>query len=74
MLEITGGVSATALAFIFPAACFLHLTKDNKAPWYSRSKLPAMTCVAFGTTVMVISLYLALQKTWTSDGEPRICI
>ncbi|THH05464.1 hypothetical protein EW146_g9895 [Bondarzewia mesenterica] len=26
MLEITGGISATALAFIFPAACYLKLT------------------------------------------------
>ncbi|KDQ53489.1 hypothetical protein JAAARDRAFT_39173 [Jaapia argillacea MUCL 33604] len=29
MLEITGGVSATALAFIFPAACYLKLTYQN---------------------------------------------
>ena len=44
MLEITGGVSATTLAFIFPAACYYKLL-DKKAPWYSRTKLPAVACV-----------------------------
>ncbi|KAJ7188250.1 amino acid transporter [Mycena filopes] len=73
MLEITGGVSATTLAFIFPASCYLKLT-DNKEPWYSRAKLPAYACAAFGVVVMIISLYLALGKTWTSEGDARICI
>ncbi|KAG2146491.1 transmembrane amino acid transporter protein-domain-containing protein, partial [Suillus bovinus] len=44
-LEITGGVSATALAYIFPAACYLKLT-DPRVPWYSRAKLPAAVCLA----------------------------
>lgn len=72
MLEITGGVSATALAFIFPAACYLKLT-DQKVPWYARTKLPAVICVAFGCIVMAISLFLALGKTWTSEGDAKIC-
>ncbi|KAK7057179.1 aa-trans domain-containing protein [Favolaschia claudopus] len=73
MLEITGGVSATTLAFIFPASCYLKLT-DSKAPWYSRSKLPAYACATFGVIVMVISLYLALGKSWTTEGSAKICI
>ncbi|KAJ7346632.1 amino acid transporter [Mycena albidolilacea] len=73
MLEITGGVSATTLAFIFPASCYLKLT-DSKAPWYSRTKLPAFACATFGVIVMVISLYLALGKTWTPEGSAKICI
>ncbi|KAF8070129.1 amino acid transporter [Lyophyllum atratum] len=72
MLEITGGVSATTLAFIFPAACYLKL-QDAKVPWYSRTKLPAILCAAFGVTVMIISLFLALGKSWTKAGSPRIC-
>ncbi|KAF8658240.1 hypothetical protein AX16_002017 [Volvariella volvacea WC 439] len=68
MLEITGGVSATAFAFIFPSACYLKLT-DSKAPWYSRSKLPAFACASFGFVVMVISLALALRKSWTTEGS-----
>ncbi|KAJ6499287.1 amino acid transporter [Mycena sanguinolenta] len=73
MLEITGGVSATALAYIFPASCYLKLT-DSKAPWYSRAKLPAFACATFGVIVMIISLYFALGKTWTPEGSAKICI
>ncbi|KAJ7072315.1 amino acid transporter [Mycena amicta] len=73
MLEITGGVSATTLAFIFPASCFIKLA-DRSAPWYSRTKLPAYACAVFGVVVMTISLYLALAKSWTPEGSARICI
>jgi len=73
MLEITGGVSATALAFIFPAACYLKLT-DSQTPWHSRAKLSAIACVAFGIVVMAISLFLALSKVWTSEGDTKLCI
>jgi len=72
MLEITGGVSATALAFIFPAACYIKLV-DKKLPWYSRTKLPAVICVTFGVVVMTISLYLALAKSWTAEGAAKVC-
>ncbi|TFY75065.1 hypothetical protein EWM64_g8947, partial [Hericium alpestre] len=72
MLEINGGVSATALAFIFPAACNLKLTAAKKK-WYSRDALPGYVCVAFGAIVMVLSLCLALGKAWTSEGEAKIC-
>ncbi|KAH0827502.1 transmembrane amino acid transporter protein-domain-containing protein [Lanmaoa asiatica] len=72
-LEITGGVSATALAFIFPAACYLKLT-DPHVPFYSRAKLPAVACLVFGILVMVVSLFLALGKAWTREGEARICM
>ncbi|PPQ67311.1 hypothetical protein CVT25_005895 [Psilocybe cyanescens] len=73
MLEITGGVSATALAFIFPAACYIKLV-DKKLPWHSRTKLPAVICVLFGIVVMSISLFLALAKSWTPEGAAKICV
>lgn len=69
-LEITGGVSATALAYIFPAACFLKLTSSRDL----RTTIPAYACVAFGALVMVLSLALALGKAWTPAGEARICV
>lgn len=72
-LEITGGVSATALAFIFPTACYLKLANPS-LPWYSRSKVPAAICFAFGVVVMVVSLFLALGKAWTQEGEAKICV
>lgn len=73
MLEITGGVSATALAFIFPAACYYKLL-DKNLPWYHRTKLPAVICVVFGILVMSISLFLALSKAWTTEGSPKVCM
>ncbi|KAI8969563.1 AAAP amino acid permease [Trametes punicea] len=73
MLEITGGASATALAFIFPAACYLQL-KAPSAPWHARAKLPAVLCAAFGAVVLCISLFLALGKAWTPAGKATICI
>lgn len=72
MLEITGGVSATALAFIFPALCYIKLLPAS-VPLVSRTKLPPLICAAFGAVVMVISLILALQKAWTSEGSAKIC-
>ena len=72
MLEITGGVSATAMAFIFPAACYLKLSNLSE-PWYSRKRLPALACVVFGTTAMTLSLFLALQKSWTREGDAKMC-
>lgn len=72
MLEITGGISATALAFIFPAACYIKLV-DSKAALISRKKLPAVICVGFGTFVMVISLVLALRKMGSKAGDVKMC-
>ncbi|KAF8629657.1 hypothetical protein AX17_005596 [Amanita inopinata Kibby_2008] len=72
MLEITGGASATALAFIFPAICYVKLA-NNRQPWYSWAKLPAVVCATFGLIVMVISLFLALGKAWTPEGGARVC-
>ncbi|KAH9961337.1 AAAP amino acid permease [Russula dissimulans] len=69
-LEITGGVSATALAYIFPAACFLKLTSARDL----RTTLPAYACASFGAIVMVLSLALALGKAWTPAGEAKICM
>jgi len=73
MLEITGGISATTLAFIFPAACYVKLV-DKKLPWYSRTKLPAVICVGFGIIVMATSLFTALSKSWTREGSVKICV
>jgi len=72
MLEITGGVSATALAYIFPALCFIKLSKDT--PWRARSKIGAIACVSFGVTVLVLSVFLTLQKAWKEDnGVGKVC-
>jgi solute carrier family 38 (sodium-coupled neutral amino acid transporter), member 11 len=73
MLEITGGVSATALAFVFPAICHVALL-DRALPWYGRQKLPAVACAAFGTVVLAVSLVLAGHKAWSPEGGAKICM
>ncbi|KAG0706109.1 amino acid transporter [Suillus ampliporus] len=72
-LEITGGVSATALAYIFPAACYLKLS-DPHVPWHSRAKLPAAVCLAFGLAAMSGSLFQVVLKAYRPSGEPKMCI
>ncbi|KAI0036891.1 amino acid transporter [Vararia minispora EC-137] len=79
MLEITGGVSATALAYIFPAVCYIHLLStqagdEGKYHWYSRKLLPAYACASFGAIVMALSLFLALGKVWSRDEAAKICM
>jgi sodium-coupled neutral amino acid transporter 11 len=73
MLEITGGVSATALAFIFPAICYIKLSNGDR-PWHDKTKLPAFFCATFGFVVMCLSLFRALAKAWTPAGDVRICM
>jgi len=74
MLELTGGISATALAFIFPAACYIKLTEPNTP--LTRAKIPAWTCLIFGFTVMIISLLMALAKSFSGGelGATKICV
>ncbi|KAJ1304498.1 hypothetical protein OPQ81_005644 [Rhizoctonia solani] len=72
MLEITGGASATALAFVFPALCYIKLLPARE-PWNGRAKLPAVLCAAFGILVLVLSVGLALNKAWGPEGATRLC-
>ncbi|GAB1521406.1 hypothetical protein RhiTH_004501 [Rhizoctonia solani] len=72
MLEITGGASATALAFVFPALCYIKLLPARE-PWNGRAKLPAVLCAGFGILVLVLSVGLALQKAWGPEGATRLC-
>ncbi|KAG9090686.1 hypothetical protein FRC06_000922, partial [Ceratobasidium sp. 370] len=71
MLEITGGASATALAFVFPALCYLKLLPAHE-PWHSRAKLPAVLCAGFGLLVLVLSVGLALGKTTIIVGPVEL--
>lgn len=70
MLEIAGGLSATALAFIFPAAAFYVLTKGK---WNSRQKLPAVVCTTFGVIVLLLSTALTISKTIRGEVSHKKC-
>ncbi|CAG8563084.1 3257_t:CDS:2 [Racocetra fulgida] len=59
VLELTGGFSATALAYILPPACYLKLSSGEL---WTFNKLPAISCVIFGFLVMVLSTALSIAK------------
>ncbi len=62
-LEITGGVSASALAFILPAAAFLKLTSGCNRT--SLEKTLARMLFTFGCIVLILSLAMPLSKVLT---------
>ncbi|KAF9277333.1 hypothetical protein BGZ68_009379 [Mortierella alpina] len=62
VLEVTGGFSATALAFILPPLCYLKLASG---PVWSTSKIPHIACVFFGIAVMILSTFFSLQHFMT---------
>lgn len=70
VLEIAGGLSATALAFIFPAAAYFVLTRGK---WTSRQKLPAVVCTAFGVVVLVLSCAITITNTIRGEVSHKKC-
>ncbi|ORX49259.1 hypothetical protein BCR36DRAFT_412780 [Piromyces finnis] len=59
VLEITGGFSATMLAYILPTCCYCKLTKGSLK---SKKKLPYISCMIFGFIVMIISTILSIYN------------
>lgn len=68
VFELFGATSACALAFILPPLCFIKLTKKRDGQTYM-----AMGVVAFGCTVLVISLVKTTAKLALGTGEPVKC-
>jgi sodium-coupled neutral amino acid transporter 11 len=53
VLELTGGLAASGLAFIFPAACYLKLAPDDEYSHHTR--IMAKCLLIFGALVLVAS-------------------
>ncbi|KAJ2848540.1 hypothetical protein IWW36_003237 [Coemansia brasiliensis] len=70
LLELTGGMSASFLAFIMPPACFIRLTNG---PLLSRKTLPHWLCICFGVLVMVLSTVLSIRHAVTSHDSNGSC-
>ncbi|GAA5821852.1 hypothetical protein JCM10212_007043 [Sporobolomyces blumeae] len=70
ILELAGGFSATALAYLFPAACFLKLS--GKGPQQAPQRLFAWLCAVFGIAVMVLSTFLSIKKA-LRGGSHKVC-
>ena len=75
MLEVAGGVAASALAFIFPAGCYLQQLPAS-TPWTSRTKWPAVVCVGFGVVVLVLNVVITLVHTGSdaSASSAKLCV
>lgn len=60
VLELTGGVSASALAFIFPAAAYLKIrgARKNRKP----ERFGAIALISFGAFVLCLTLFEALKR------------
>ncbi|ORY91585.1 transmembrane amino acid transporter protein-domain-containing protein [Leucosporidium creatinivorum] len=74
ILELAGGFSATALAYLFPAACYLKLTSgatrpNGKTP---RMRLWSWACAGFGIMVMVLSTALSIKKSLSGTSH-KVC-
>ncbi|KAM0745666.1 hypothetical protein T439DRAFT_295098 [Meredithblackwellia eburnea MCA 4105] len=70
ILELAGGFSATALAYIFPAGCYLVLSDNSKTQRVNR--LAAWACCSFGVVVMVLSTVLSVLKA-TKGTSHKVC-
>jgi len=68
VFELVGATSACALAYILPPLCFINLTKRKTWETYA-----AYACIAFGCTVMAISLTLSIAKMARGEGQGMIC-
>jgi len=65
VFELIGATSACALAYILPPLCFMKLSSRS---WKTYA---AGLCVAFGCTVMGISMMLAIAKIVRSKVSYR---
>ncbi|WWD18450.1 hypothetical protein CI109_102902 [Kwoniella shandongensis] len=70
VLELAGGLSASALAFIFPASAYFVLTSGQ---WYTKQRLPALLVACFGVVVLVLSCGLSIVHAWNGEGGKKEC-
>ncbi|KAL7749404.1 hypothetical protein RI367_005275 [Sorochytrium milnesiophthora] len=73
VLELTGGMSATALAYILPPLCYIRLTAGRI---WGRKKMMHVLCVIFGVSVMALStvntlrLFIVMEATQQPSNSP----
>ncbi len=67
VFELFGATSACALAFILPPLCYIKLSKRSSKTYL------AVAIVAFGCSVMAISIVKSLGKMTNGSGEQVQC-
>ena len=60
VFELTGGVSAAGLAYVFPPACYFKLSKQS---WRSTEKLLCIALFTFGICSMILSTFLTIYNS-----------
>ncbi|WAR61171.1 hypothetical protein PtB15_13B423 [Puccinia triticina] len=73
VLELTGGLAASALAYVFPAACQLKLSTKSGSI-FERENWAGLLTVAFGLGVMAISTVNSLSKALDPNRVPKVCL
>ncbi|KAI8872910.1 hypothetical protein GQ42DRAFT_160909 [Ramicandelaber brevisporus] len=66
VMELTGGLSATALAFVLPPACYIKMASGKL---FSRGKAVHWLCLVFGFLVAVLSTVLSITNFMNSSSE-----
>jgi sodium-coupled neutral amino acid transporter 11 len=69
VFELIGATSACALAYILPPLCYIKLSQRN---W--KSKIPAVLCIIFGTSVLFVSVIQAVVKVIKSMSFFADCL
>ncbi|KAI9483392.1 MAG: transmembrane amino acid transporter protein-domain-containing protein [Benjaminiella poitrasii] len=62
VLELTGGFSATVLAFVLPPLCYLKLSSGGSL--LEKGKIPHWLCMIFGIVIMIVSTFYSLRKVF----------
>ena len=65
VFELIGATSACVLAYILPPLCYIKLSTRS---WRT---IPAVLCVGFGCSVLMVSLVLAVRKIIRSKWNIR---
>ncbi|KAI0909105.1 transmembrane amino acid transporter family protein [Ustulina deusta] len=68
VFELVGATSAAALAYILPPLCYIKLSSRSWRTYV------AMAVVAFGCSIMFISVLQAGAKMIKGEGEPAKCV
>ncbi|AEO71656.1 c14a382b-c376-4c72-a747-0d9198abe16f [Thermothielavioides terrestris] len=67
VFDLVGGTSAAAMAYILPPLCYIKLTTRSWKTYV------AWAVVAFGCTVMAMSMLQAVGKMIRGEGDTRQC-
>lgn len=66
VLDLTGGIAASAIAFIFPAACAIDLSGGYR---YKRDNWLYLGCIAFGGALLILTTIVTIAEAFGVEDE-----